>query len=109
MKIFKDRFPQNNFSKSAQNAMFGTVIVEREERERISLNIPYNKNAHTCAEYNHFYLNKIERLSYFFRTVFCIFTSPQPLQRRGDVGHPESCGILFYPRHPSFGGAGGGN
>jgi len=33
MKIFKDNFSQNNFSKSAQNAMFGTVIVER-ERER---------------------------------------------------------------------------
>jgi hypothetical protein len=33
MKIFKDNFFQNNFSESAPNAMFGTVIVER-ERER---------------------------------------------------------------------------
>jgi hypothetical protein len=35
MKIFKDKFFQNNFSESAQNAMFGAIIVERERENTV--------------------------------------------------------------------------
>jgi hypothetical protein len=60
-----------NFSENIhENIRVDTILVER-----FILNIPANKNVRAYARYNHFYLNKIEKLSYFFRTVFGVFRS----------------------------------